>query len=113
MEHLPETQNTWAPEIFNDTVAQLQARLVFNSRGGATESSRLIGHNTGFQRSFAIITLRPFFLSLPGGLEEAAMIDGCNKFTSFTKIILPLVTPGLMSVAVFCSCLDGATLFLH
>lgn len=51
---------------------------------------------------FAIITLRPFFLSLPGGLEEAAMIDGCNKFTSFTKIILPLVTPGLLTVAVFC-----------
>lgn len=51
---------------------------------------------------FAIITLRPFFLALPGGLEEAAMIDGCNKFSSFTKIILPLVMPGLMTVAVFC-----------
>lgn len=51
---------------------------------------------------FAIITLRPFFLSLPGGLEEAAMIDGCNKFTSFTKIILPLVSPGLLTVGVFC-----------
>lgn len=51
---------------------------------------------------FAVLTLRPFFLSLPGGLEEAAMIDGCNKFTSFTKIILPLVRPGLMTVSVFC-----------
>ncbi|RRJ66831.1 carbohydrate ABC transporter permease [Paenibacillus oralis] len=51
---------------------------------------------------FAIITLRPFFLALPSGLEEAAMIDGCNKFTSFTKIILPLVKPGLMTVAAFC-----------
>ncbi|MEF2966739.1 carbohydrate ABC transporter permease [Paenibacillus sp. M1] len=51
---------------------------------------------------FAIITLRPFFLALPGGLEEAAKIDGCNKFTSFTKIILPLVKPGLMTVAAFC-----------
>lgn len=51
---------------------------------------------------FAIITLRPFFLALPGGLEEAAKIDGCNKFTSFTKIILPLVKPGLMTVGAFC-----------
>lgn len=51
---------------------------------------------------FAIITLRPFFLALPKGLEEAAMIDGCNKFTSFTQIILPLVKPGIMTVAAFC-----------
>ncbi|NGZ74937.1 carbohydrate ABC transporter permease [Saccharibacillus sp. VR-M41] len=51
---------------------------------------------------FAVITLRPFFLGLPSGLEEAAKIDGCNKFSAFVRIILPLVKPGLMTVAVFC-----------
>lgn len=51
---------------------------------------------------FAVLILRPSFLALPKGLEEAAAIDGCNKFTAFTRIILPLVVPGMMTVAVFC-----------
>ncbi|MFD1953588.1 carbohydrate ABC transporter permease [Paenibacillus thailandensis] len=51
---------------------------------------------------FAVLILRPSFLALPKGLEEAAAIDGCNRFTAFTRIILPLVVPGMMTVAVFC-----------
>ncbi|MDB5054644.1 MAG: transporter permease [Bacilli bacterium] len=51
---------------------------------------------------FAILVLRPFFMSLPNELEDAAKIDGCNKFTAFAKIILPLVRPGLLTVGVFC-----------
>lgn len=51
---------------------------------------------------FAILVLRPSFLALPKGLEEAAKIDGCNKFTAFTKIMLPLAMPGMVTVAVFC-----------
>lgn len=51
---------------------------------------------------FAVLVLRPSFMALPKGLEEAAKIDGCNQFTAFTRIILPLVVPGMMTVAVFC-----------
>ncbi len=51
---------------------------------------------------FAVLVLRPSFLALPRGLEEAAVMDGCNKFTAFSKIILPLVKPGMMTVGVFC-----------
>lgn len=58
--------------------------------------------NTTHALPFAILVLRPFFLSLPSGLEEAAQLDGCNKFSAFWRIILPLVKPGLMTVGVFC-----------
>jgi multiple sugar transport system permease protein len=51
---------------------------------------------------FAVLVLRPSFIALPSGLEDAAKMDGCNQFTAFTKIILPLVKPGLLTVGAFC-----------
>ncbi|GGA26088.1 carbohydrate ABC transporter permease [Paenibacillus physcomitrellae] len=51
---------------------------------------------------FAVLILRPSFMALPKGLEEAAAIDGCNKFTAFIRIMVPLVVPSMMTVAVFC-----------
>jgi multiple sugar transport system permease protein len=50
---------------------------------------------------FAVIVLRPFFLSVPRDLEEAAMIDGCSRFGAFVRIVLPLVRPGLVTVGAF------------
>jgi multiple sugar transport system permease protein len=50
---------------------------------------------------FAVLILRPFFLSLPRELEDAAAIDGCGLWGSFYRIILPLTRPGLVTVAAF------------
>ena len=48
---------------------------------------------------FAALILRPFFLSLPRDLEDAALIDGCSLWGAFYRIILPLTRPGLLTVA--------------
>lgn len=40
-----------------------------------------------------LIVFISFFRSIPGELEEAAKIDGCNDMTIFFRIILPLSTP--------------------
>jgi multiple sugar transport system permease protein len=61
----------------------------------------LIIANTALSLPFAILVLRPFFMSIPSGLEDAASIDGCNKFTTFYKIILPLAKPGILTVGSF------------
>ena len=45
--------------------------------------------------------MRQFFLSLPDELEEAAIIDGCNRYQIFGKIMLPLVKPGLVTLSIF------------
>lgn len=50
---------------------------------------------------FSVITLRPYFLTLPKELEDAAKIDGCNILSAFLKIILPLAIPGIVMCAVF------------
>lgn len=51
---------------------------------------------------FIVVTLRPFFLSLPKALDEAARIDGCNAFTSFLRIMLPIARVGIITCLVFC-----------
>tara|TARA_B110000503_G_scaffold49702_1_gene80667 strand:- start:2428 stop:3336 length:909 start_codon:yes stop_codon:yes gene_type:complete len=49
---------------------------------------------------FAVIVLRPFYLTIPKELEESAAIDGASRFTAFVRIVLPLVRPGLVTVGV-------------
>lgn len=50
---------------------------------------------------FAVIVLRPFYLSIPRELEEAAAIDGATRLQTFLRIVLPLTRPGLVTVGVF------------
>jgi multiple sugar transport system permease protein len=50
---------------------------------------------------FTIWMLRSFFMDIPRELEESAMIDGCNRLTAFTKVIVPIVWPGIIATALF------------
>lgn len=50
---------------------------------------------------FTILVLVGFFKSLPGALREAGIIDGCSEYTVFTRIMLPLSKPGLITAAIF------------
>lgn len=51
--------------------------------------------------AFGVFLMRQFFLSLPRELEEAAMIDGCNRWQVFFRVILPLAKPALATLAIF------------
>lgn len=50
---------------------------------------------------FCTWVLIGFFRSIPVELSESAELDGCSKFGAFLRIDLPLVRPGLISVALF------------
>ena len=54
----------------------------------------------GAAGAFGVFFLRQFFLSLPAELEEAALIDGANRFQIFTRIILPLSKAPLATLGV-------------
>lgn len=45
---------------------------------------------------FSVLILRTYFLGIPRELEDAAKIDGCNRFTAFVRIMLPLAIPGIL-----------------
>jgi multiple sugar transport system permease protein len=50
---------------------------------------------------FTIWLLYGFVLQVPIELEEAAAIDGCGPFQIFTKVLLPLMGPGLAAASIF------------
>jgi multiple sugar transport system permease protein len=50
---------------------------------------------------FAVIILRPYFLAIPRELESASLVDGSTQFGAYFRIILPLIRPGLVTVAAF------------
>lgn len=60
---------------------------------------------------FAIWNMKGFIDSLPYDLEEAAQIDGCTRTQAFTKVILPLATPG-MAVTALMGFLTGWSEFI-
>ncbi|MFO7631907.1 MAG: carbohydrate ABC transporter permease [Caldilinea sp.] len=61
----------------------------------------LIVVNVTFTAPFAVWMLRAFFTTIPQELEEAAALDGANRFQTLTRIVLPLAAPGVASVAIF------------
>ncbi|MGI8666818.1 MAG: carbohydrate ABC transporter permease [Jatrophihabitans sp.] len=54
-----------------------------------------------FTRPYTIWTLRTFIANVPKELDEAALVDGCSRWQTFYKIILPLVSPGLIATGVY------------
>jgi N,N'-diacetylchitobiose transport system permease protein len=50
---------------------------------------------------YTVWTLRGFIAAIPRELDEAALIDGCNRFQTFWRIILPLTGPGLVATSVY------------
>lgn len=50
---------------------------------------------------FSILILKNYFASIPKDLEEAAWVDGCNKFTTFIRILVPIAKPGIIVCGIF------------
>ncbi len=50
---------------------------------------------------FIILLLRPNFLNMPKELEDSARIDGCNLFTAFIRIAVPISKPAVITAACF------------
>ena len=51
--------------------------------------------------AFGTFMMRQFFTSIPKELEEAAMLDGCNRFQTFGRIMVPLVKSGIVALVIF------------
>jgi len=54
----------------------------------------------GFQAPLSIMLYHGFVKSVPVEIEEAAIIDGCNKFGVFWRIVFPLLKPISVTVAI-------------
>ncbi len=61
----------------------------------------LIVANSAFCIPFCVWIMRNFVHSIPNSLEEAALLDGCNRWNLLWRIVVPCAFPGVMAVTVF------------
>ena len=54
----------------------------------------------GAASAFGIFFMRQYIRTIPDELLDAARIDGCSEFGIFTRVILPVITPGLISLGL-------------
>jgi len=50
---------------------------------------------------FAVLILIGYFASIPKELEDASRMDGCNRFSAFLLVFLPIASPGVIVCMVF------------
>jgi multiple sugar transport system permease protein len=54
-----------------------------------------------FALPFGIFTMRAAFTAVPPAVEEAAIVDGASALTALRRVLLPMVTPGVATVALY------------
>ncbi len=86
-------------QMFPSIMLALPLFVMFTRIGLVNSQPAVILAVTTRTLPFAALILRPFFLTLPRELEDAAFIDGCNLWSAFYRIILPLSRPGMLTVA--------------
>ena len=61
----------------------------------------LILVNSVFTLAFNIWMLNGYFQSIPKEIEEAALIDGCNRVSTIYKIMIPIAMPGVVTTVIY------------
>lgn len=54
-----------------------------------------------FSLPFTVWIVTSFIAEIPTEMEESAMVDGCSRFAAFTRVVLPLLGPGLAVAGIF------------
>lgn len=55
----------------------------------------------GIVSAFGVFFLRQAYLGIPNEIAEAAYLDGCTKWKTFTKVMMPLTKSSMAAIAVF------------
>jgi len=74
---------------------------LFNRFGLLDTRIGLIVAYTTFSLPYAVWIMQSFFAGIPTELDDAAMIDGCSRLSTFWRVILPISAPGLGAAAIF------------
>jgi multiple sugar transport system permease protein len=61
----------------------------------------LIVAYTVFTLPVSVWMMYAYFRQMPRSLEEAALVDGCTRWTAFWRIAVPLAAPGIVAAALF------------
>ena len=87
--------------IFPPILLAIPYSIAIATAGLGTSIIGLIIIYLSFSVPYAVWLLVGFFQTVPIGIEEAARIDGANKFVTFYKVVLPIVAPGIVATAIY------------
>jgi spermidine/putrescine transport system permease protein len=73
---------------------------LFLNLGVATGFWTIVLAHIMFNISFVVVTVRARLVGFDRHLEEAAMDLGANEWTTFTRVTLPLIAPGILAGAL-------------
>jgi len=73
---------------------------LFLNLGVATGFWTIVIAHVMFSVSFVVVTLKARLVGFDRHLEEAAMDLGANEWTTFQKVTLPLIAPGILAAAL-------------
>lgn len=88
-------------QMFPIILVLLPLFMTFRSLGLINTLTAVIIVQTAAHLPFAVLMFKGFFDTIPKEIEEAAWIDGCSRWSTFSKIIIPISGPGIAAVSIF------------
>jgi multiple sugar transport system permease protein len=77
------------------------SQLVSGGMGLGNNKWALVIVYPTFTIPFCLWLMIGFFKRVPVEIEEAALVDGCNRFQAVRRVVLPVSIPGILTTAIF------------
>jgi N,N'-diacetylchitobiose transport system permease protein len=90
-----------AVQMLPGTALLIPQFFVFNEMNLLNNYFGLILAYVAMTLPFSIWVMRGFFIAIPVEIEEAARVDGANTWVVLTRILFPLVAPGVIATSIF------------
>ncbi|GLY71702.1 carbohydrate ABC transporter permease [Amycolatopsis taiwanensis] len=89
-------------QMFPTVLMAVPLYQILRHLGMLNSQTGLILVNSTMALPFCIWMMRNYFLTVPIEIEEAALIDGCSRFTALWRVALPPALPGAAAAGAFC-----------
>jgi len=90
-----------AVQMLPTTALLIPLFLIFNTMGLLGTYAGLVLAYIATVLPFSIWVMRGFFVAIPMEIEEAAQLDGANTWQVLTRVLFPLVAPGVIATSIF------------
>jgi multiple sugar transport system permease protein len=88
-------------EMFSPVIVVISLFKIVAGLGLLDTYLSLVLANAVFTIAFTIWMMNGYFRSIPMEIEEAALIDGCTRAQTITRIMIPIAVPGLVTAMIY------------
>lgn len=90
-----------ATQMFPSALILISLYVIFRHLGLLDTYASLILSYLVLGLPFSVWMMRGYAETVPVDVEEAAMIDGCNRLQALWQVVVPMMLPGMIAVALF------------